>query len=274
MNRWCFIPFLLVVLVNCKDPGKKDRQEWVFERKFELPKKSRPLALVKIGKAIWFSDPENFRLVKVDLNGKVLDSIAGIQRPMNIDFNNGQLYVPEFLTDTIWIYENGDKKPLELLAKPNAPAGLAVNGDTVAIADFYNHRIILQIGKKVTYLGKEGHAKGQLYYPTDVKISKNKIYIADAYNNRVQVFDFDGKVLNVIGEQDNINVASGLETNENYLAVTDQENSRVLVYDLYGELQQTLTTNINYPTDVLLDGNTLYIANFKEHSIAIYRKGL
>lgn len=270
MNRWHFIPLLLVVLVNCKNPGKKKRPAWVFERKIELPKKSRPLALVKFGDDIWFSDPENLRLLKIDVDGKVLDSITGIKRPMNIDFDNGKLYVPEFLTDTIWIYENGDKKPLELLAKPKAPAGLAVNGDTVAIADFYNHRIILQIGKKVSYLGKQGHAKGQLYYPTDVKIFKNKIHIADAYNNRVQVFDFDGKVLNIMGEQDNINVASGLEINENCFAVTDQENSRVLVYDLNGSLVQILTSNINYPTDVLFDGDIMYITNFKENSISVY----
>lgn len=123
----------------------------------------------------------------------------------------------------------------------------------------------------VTYLGKEGHAKGQLYYPTDVKISKDKIYIADAYNNRVQTFDFDGKVLNVIGEQDNINVASGLGINKNRLAVTDQENSRVLLYGPNGLLEQILVDSINYPTDVLLDRNTMYITNFKENSISIYR---
>jgi len=270
MSRWYFISFLLMVLVNCKDLGKKERQEWVFERKIELPKKSRPLALVKTGDDIWFSDPGNLRLIKIDVKGNVLDTITGIKRPMNIDFDNGKLYVPGFLTDTIWIYENGQKRPLQLNAEPNAPAGLAVNGYTIAIADFYNHRIILQIGKKVSYLGTEGHAKGKLYYPTDVKIAKDKIYIADAYNNRVQVFDFDGKALNVIGDQDNLNVVSGLGINEKYLAVTDQENSRVLVYDLNGPLVQILTSNINYPTDILFDGDILYIANFKENSISVY----
>lgn len=272
MSRWYFVAFLLVVLVGCKDSAKKERQEWVFERKIELPKKSRPLALAKTGDDIWFSDPENFRLLKIDMEGKVLDSITGIKRPMNIDFYNGKLYIPEFLTDTIWIYENGGKKPLELRAKPKAPAGLSIKGDTIAVADFYNHRVILQIGKKVTYIGKEGHDKGQLYYPTDVKITGDKIYIADAYNNRVQVFDFDGKALSVLGELDSLNVASGLGLNENYLAVTDQENSRVLIYSFDGSLVQILTENINYPTDVLFDGNILYIINFKENFISTYNR--
>ena len=270
MSRWYFIPFFLVALVGCKDSGKKEKQKWVFERKIELPEKSRPLAFVKTGDDIWFSDPENFRLLRIDLKGKVLDSITRIKRPMNIDFDNGKLYIPEFLTDTIWIYENGDKRPLDLRAKPKAPAGLAAKGDTIAVADFYNHRIILQIGKKVTYLGKEGHDKGQLYYPTDVKITKDKIYVADAYNNRVQVFDFGGKVLNVIGERDSLNVASGLAINENLIAVTDQENSRVLIFGSDGVLIQILTDKIHYPTDALLDGINLYISNFKENSISVY----
>lgn len=271
MSRWYFIPFLLVVLVGCKDSGKKIAQEWVFKRKIELPEKSRPLALVKTGDHIWFSDPQNFRLLKIDIDGNALDSITGIKRPMNIDFDNGKLHIPEFLTDTVWIYENGHKRPLKLLAKPKAPAGLAVKGDTIAIADFYNHRVILQIDKKVTYIGTEGHDRGQLYYPTDLKITKDKIYVADAYNDRVQVFDFDGKVLNVLGEQDEFNVASGLGLNEIYIAVTDQENSRVLIYNPDGTLIQILIDNINYPTDVLFDGNSLYISNFKENSISIYR---
>lgn len=270
MSRWYFVIFLLVVLASCKDSVKKERQEWGFERKIELPKKSRPLALAKTGDDIWFSDPENFRLLKIDMTGKVLDSITGMKRPMNIDFDNGKLYIPEFLTDTIWIYDNGRKKPFKLHAKPKAPAGLVVKGDTIAVADFYNHRVILQIGKKVTYIGKEGHDKGKLYYPTDVKITKDKIYIADAYNNRVEVFDFNGKVLSVLGEKDELNVASGLAIYENYFAVTDQENGRLLIYGSDGVLIQILTDKIHYPTDVLFDGNMLYISNFKENSISVY----
>ncbi len=73
MSRGYFIAFLLVVLVGCKDSVKKEKQEWDFDRKIELPKKSRSLALAKTGDDIWFSDPENHRLLKIDLKGNVLD---------------------------------------------------------------------------------------------------------------------------------------------------------------------------------------------------------
>lgn len=266
MRTFLMLLIFSLVLLSCKEEDKK----WVFEGKIELPEKARPLALAKTAEDLWLSVPEQFRLLKIDLSGKILDSIVGIIRPMNIDFNKGKLYVPEFLTDTIWVFEDGKKSPLSLNAKPQAPAGLNVKGDTIAVADFYNHRIILQINGKVTFIGKEGHNKGELYYPIDVKIHDDKIYVADAYNNRVQMFDIKGKLLNVIGEKDGLNVASAIAFNKDSFAVTDQQNSRVLIYALNGELKQVLSQNINYPTDVLFDENRLYITNFKENSITIY----
>jgi DNA-binding beta-propeller fold protein YncE len=266
-NKFLIILVFSLLLFSCKEEEDK---KWTFEQKIELPEKARPLALAKTGDDIWFSDPEQFRLLKIDTIGNVIDSIVGIKRPMNIDFNKGKLYVPEFLTDTIWVFEDGKKSSLSLNAKPQAPAGLNVKGDTIAVADFYNHRVILQINGQVSFIGKEGHDRGELYYPIDVKIKGEKIYVADAYNHRVQVFNFNGKVLNVIGEQDGINVASAIALNKGGFAATDQENSRVLIYDLNGELKQILTENINYPTDVLFDGNRLFITNFKENSIAFY----
>lgn len=104
-----------------------------------------------------------------------------------------------------------------------------------------------------------------------MKIKRNKVYVADAYNNRVQIFNINGKVLEVIGEEDGFNVASGIAFNKDGFAVTDQENNRVLIYNLNGKLQQILTDNINYPTDVLFDNNKLYLANFKENSIVVYQ---
>ncbi|HMB65000.1 MAG TPA: NHL repeat-containing protein [Eudoraea sp.] len=268
MGRRYLLTLIVIVLIGCNEETK----EWVFHGKIELPEKSRPLALAKTGEEIWLSDPEHFRLLKIDLKGKVLDSIMDLKRPMNLDSDNGNLYVPEFLTDTIWVIEKGIKMPFSIKAKPDAPAGLFVKGDTIAVADFYNHRIILQLNSKVYFIGKEGHKKGELYYPTDVKIFDDRIYVADAYNNRVQIFDFSGKVLQVLGDQYGLRVASAIDLTEDYIAVTDQENSRVLIYHIDGSLFQTLNSNINYPTDVLFDGSTLYIANFKENSVSIYRK--
>ena len=262
------VVFLVLVISSCK----KVKKQWHFERKIKLPIESRPLALAKDGETIWFSDPDHFRLYKIALNGQVLDSITGIQRPMNIHFDKGALYIPEFLTDTIWQYKKGNSRPLKINKRPQAPAGVSVYGDSILIADFYNHRILVQTSNESFTIGKQGHKEGELYYPIDVKLKEGKVYVTDAYNHRVQVFGFGGKHLKTIGLNDQINVASGIALNSQEIAVTDQENDRVLLYGYDGQLFQVLEEGINYPTDVLLDMEYLYITNFKENSILIYQK--
>ena len=258
--------FLLFLTSSCEKPEK----QWRFERKIMLPEESRPLALAKDGETLWFSDPDYFRLYKIDGDGKVLDSITGIQRPMNIHFDNGTLFIPEFLTDTIWQYRLGKIKPLKINKQPQAPAGVSVYGDTILIADFYNHRIILETPNKSFTMGKQGHKDGELYYPIDVKMKDEKIYVADAYNNKVQVFGFDGTHLKTIGQNEKINVASGISLGESELAITDQENSRILIFDYQGKLLQILKESISYPTDVHFNKGRLFITNFKENSISLY----
>lgn len=263
------VAFSLILISSCE---KKTEKKWRYERKILLPEESRPLALAKDADALWFSDPDFFRLYKIDLNGKILDSLTGIQRPMNIHYDNGTLFIPEFLTDTIWQYKLGKTNPLKINERPQAPAGVSIYGDTILIADFYNHRIIVETPKKSFTIGKQGRKEGQLYYPIDVKLKERKIFVADAYNHRIQVFDFDGNYIITIGQNEKINVASGIALNGEELAVTDQENNRVLVFDHQGEVLQILEENIVYPTDVLFDGDFLYISNFKENSISLYGK--
>ena len=261
------VVFLLFLTSSCEKPKK----QWRFERKIVLPEESRPLALAKDGETLWFSDPDYFRLYKIDRDGKVLDSITGIQRPMNIHFDNGTLFIPEFLTDTIWQYRDDKRWPLKISKRPQAPAGVSIYGDTVLIADFYNHRIIVETPNKSFTIGRQGHKDGELYYPIDVKMKDKRIYVADAYNNRVQVFGFDGThQKKTIGQNEKINVASGISLGEDRFAITDQENSRILIFDYQGKLLQILKESIFYPTDVHFEKGRLFIANFKENSISLY----
>lgn len=269
---------LLIILlalgfIGCKENAKQteDKKDWAFATKIQLPQKTRPLAIVKTNGHFWVSDPENLRVLKIDSIGNVLDSIGNLKRPMNIDYNEDTLYIPEFLTDSLWSYASGSKNYLDIKYKPDAPSGITVKGDTLALADFYNHTIFLKINEDTLSIGKEGHAKGELYYPTDIKVDLGKIYVADAYNNRIQVFDLKGNSLATIGEKDGLKVASAISIYKNQLAVTDQENNRVLIYNKQGDLIQIIKENILYPTDVLLTDTNLYVANFKENTISIFR---
>jgi len=93
-------------------------------------------------------------------------------------------------------------------------------------------------GKDLTF-GKKGKTNGEFYYPTDIQFANDLIYVADAYNHRVQVFDKSAKFKQSIGEEDNMNAATGIYVTDQEIAVTDFENSRVLVYSLSGKLLQS-----------------------------------
>ncbi len=264
----------LFILVSCKNSGDDSKQtvkEWRFQKEIKFDDIA-PTGLQTDGEHLWISDAKNNRVIKSDLSGNVLNIYAGIKRPMHLSVYNSKVYVPEYLTDKIKIINGDEIEEFPLKEKPDAPAGVFVNDSLIAIADFYNHRIILQRGNNVLFIGKEGHKKGELYYPTDVSIANNKIYVADAYNNRVQVFDINGNSLKVIGDKDKINVATGIEVTGNNIFVTDFEGSRILIYKLNGELLQIITVHLNKPTDISVYKNVMYVTNFNGSSISIFKK--
>jgi len=43
-----------------------------------------------------------------------------------------------------------------------------------------------------------------------------------------------------------------------------------LIYDTYGKLLYEFKEHLSNPTDVLMVGNKLYVANFKGHSLAVF----
>jgi len=155
---------------------------------------------------------------------------------MHFSLYNSTVYVPEYLTDKIKIINGNRIEEYPLKEKPDAPAGVYVNDSLIAVVNFYNHRIILQDENEVVIIGNKGHKEEELYYPIDVALVNDKIYVADAYNYRVQVFDYDGNSLKIIGDRDKINVATGIEVTDDNIFITDFEGNRILIYDLNGKL--------------------------------------
>jgi len=258
--------WLFLLLAGCRSSA-----DWRFETLFPIEDAS-PVGIAMLDGDLMVSDVENNRVLRIDSSGQVLERFDGFQRPMHLFAEGGRLFVPEYLTDTIKVLQNGRQEVLPLRDTVNAPAAVATEGNWVAVADFYNHRIVLQNEQETFSIGKEGHEKRELYYPTDVAIYGNKIFVADAYNNRIQVFDLKGNSLQIIGDRDNIRTATGIAVGNDRLFVTDFEGNRVLVYNLEGALQQQLTGQLQNPSDVAISGNKLYVLNYGSKSIAVFKK--
>jgi len=187
--------FLSLLLLSCST-----KKEWLFEENIILSGVF-PIGMVLVDNDFIISDPDNNRLVRVDGSGNIVKEWNGFQRPMHISGINSTIYVPEFINDSLKVLEADTIKSFDIDASFDAPAAIDINGSTLAVADFYNHRVLLSQGGETRSIGEEGHEDGKLYYPTDVKIYRDKIFVADAYNNRVQVFDKTGMSVKIIGWQ-------------------------------------------------------------------------
>jgi DNA-binding beta-propeller fold protein YncE len=251
--------------VGCKESQKS----WVFKSNIQLDG-IKPLGIVVGDTEMWLSDVDNNRLVKTNLIGEVLEVFPDLQRPMHISMANDRLYIPEFLDDTVTVIAKETRSEMKLDFELEGPAGIDVEGNTIAIIDFYNHRLMLNQSGKSSVIGKKGHADGEFNYPTDVELFDDRIFVADAYNNRVQVFDYDGNMTQVIGWQEGIQVASGVAVTSDRVYVTDFHGSRILIYDFYGTLIKVFDQGFDKPTDIYVTGTEMYVANYGGGFISVF----
>jgi len=247
--------------------------EWEFEETISLGE-IPPIGIAYNGTNFWISDGDHNQLVEIDKAGTVLQTLKDFRRPMHIAFDNGKLYVPEYGKDSITIINGAKTGFLNVDFELDAPAGVAIaeNGD-VAIADFYNHRLLLRHNDVWKSVGKKGrNAASEFHYPTDVHYTKDALYVADAYNNRIQVFDLEGTHLRTFGRPDKMNAATGIYVWNDQVLVTDFENDRVLIYVTKGTLLQTLTEGLSNPTDLIVVDGRLYVINYKGQSMVRFKR--
>ena len=245
--------------------------QWTYERTIKLDDIS-PLGIVQNANYMWVSDSDNNKLYMLDSSGKVMQTYDEFERPMHFSIEDEKIFVPEYGADKITVIDGTKRTAMPLNTDLDAPAAVHVKGADYLIADFYNHRIVYHSqGQDLTF-GKKGKADGEFHYPTDIQFANDLIYVADAYNNRVQVFDKSAQFKQSIGEKDNMNAATGIYVTDQEIVVTDFENNRVLVYSLSGKLLQIIEEQLNKPTDAAIFSDKLYITNYKSNSISVYTR--
>ena len=247
-----------------------DNKQWTYLKTISLGE-TTPIGLTLLGSHIWIADGDHNQLVHIDTLGEIIGKESDFKRPMHLDADDGKLYVPEYGRDQITIVTPSKRDTLALGQKLDAPASVNVMGNEIAIADFYNHQVLYGSSSNWITIGQKGKEDGQFEYPTDVQITDDRIYVADAYNNRVQIFDKTGKHILSFGKEENMNAATGLYVSTNQVFVTDFENDRVIVYNRDGELQQIISDGLDKPTDILMVNGQLWIANYKGKSILTFK---
>lgn len=270
-----FIILSVFLITGCSKPVPPGKEkQWRFYKEIKTGY-AKPNGVVFLNGNLWISDTPNNRILKIDTSGNIIKEFDRFKRPMHISLFQNKIFVPEFLSDSIKIIDvkTGKISSIAGDVKPNAPAGVAVYNNDTAVADFYNHRIILKSNDNTITIGKEGHGNNEFYYPTDVSFSNGLLYVADAYNNRVQIFDRNGIFQKVIGRNDNIKTTLGIFVNEKYIFVTGFENNCILVYNKQSKLiQKIVDPHLNHPSDMHMSNEMLYVSNYGGNSIILFRR--
>ncbi len=158
MKKFLILTSAFVALVSCKKEKELSANTtWEFEKVIPLDGVN-PIGIAVDGSDIFLSDGDNNRVVKVDVTGNILFEYDGFERPMHIDFGEAAmqitdkvttsmlkeraLFVPEYGRDSIAVIRDNKRDYLIFKDSLDAPAAISVFKNEIAIADFYNHRIL------------------------------------------------------------------------------------------------------------------------------------
>jgi len=259
---------------------------------------------------VYVTDSGNHRVQKFTRDGAfVLQwGSAGTEpghfkKPAGIAIAENAVYVSDYFADTVQQFTHNGKfltrwgqsgsQPGEL----DSPAGIAVGPDgSIYVTDDYNFRVqrFTPDGRVLKVWGQKGKVnsvisalnvllpedlEGSFYYPARLTVGPDhRIYVADSYNNRIQVFTEEGKFVRKWGGMGlrggRFRVASGLAFDRGgRLYIADFYNNRVQVFSPDGDYLGQLGASPNNPdmdgpTSVAVspDGN-IYVVDFHHNRI-------
>ena len=260
------------------------------------------------GGTVFVADTGNDRVQAFDAAGGFLFAFGSsgeepsqFRRPMDLDIDaEGLLYVAELGGDRVQVFTPDGKLVRTIRGEDTAAghfdgaAGIMVSPtNDIYVADFYNDRVVRfrADGTFLGVLGVPGRVlPGRLHYPTDVEWLEGRVVVADAYNNRIQVFTPEGKALlrwgGVLGSglpgsgAGSFEVATGVAADSaGRVYVADFKNHRVQVFDgdgsFLGEFgsQGSGPGEFERPTDMDVgpDGR-LYVVDFGNDRIQVFAK--
>jgi len=265
---------------------------------------SDPNGIVVAAGRVYVADSRNHRIQVFTRDGGFVAQwpVPGEGRPMNIDAARGRLYVADYWNDVIRVYGLDTGELLRSVGGPgdgpgrfSNPGGVAVGPDGhIFVADFFNQRIqgLTAAGEFVRQWGTTGE-KGYVFpggfnYPIDVAVAADgMLFVADGYNDRIQVFGPDGAFLRKWGGPFAANIKGGffgwfsVPTSitlgpGNTVFVADQENDRIQKFTRAGVFLTAFGTPHAGPgytesaVAVAPDG-TVYTVNLIENRVEVWR---
>ncbi len=188
------------------------------------------------------------------------------------------------------------------------PKGIAVDSEGFFyVADCWNHRVQKfshnankdSSWKFINSFGSYGDDAGKFNEPYDIAINKDRVYVLDRCNHRIQLFDKEGKLHGIIGQRGTVieedlaelfdtpltlfsspafEFPTGISADSNgNIYVADSGNHRVVKLRQDGEVLLTFGQKgsnlgeFQYPHDIAIDSNdTIFISDLNNNRIQAF----
>lgn len=271
-QNFLFLILLFITIPLIISGCAPDEAGWSFYKEIKL-EDIHPSGVAVNKNDIWITDSTANTVALYDTTGKLIKKYDSFNKPVHPVIFKGGLLVPEFSSGKAKVIDSkGKVKTLGMIIAPERISGAGIEGTKLCFSDYGNNRIIVQQGDRAYSFGKKGSARGELLQPADAALKDGIVYVADAGNKRVQVFDLAGKSVKTIASGENISSISSLFVDNNFVFVSAFGRNDVYVYDLEGKLRQILSQKIESPTGVFSTGKYLYVSNYGGGTITIFRK--
>lgn len=126
----------------------------------------------------------------------------GLVSPVAVARHQDTFYLADSALPAVLAFDAKGRCRFALTNDLERPAGLAVLGGNLFVADAGAHRIMvfdLQ-GRPLRHFGRRGTEPGEFNFPTHLAADpKGRLLVTDAMNSRVQILDQQGQPLGVIG---------------------------------------------------------------------------
>ncbi len=249
------------------------------------------LVLSPDGSRLYVADTGN-NVIKV-LDPHTLQVVGAVGRgelaePHDVIFDrDGRLLVTDSGHDRIVAYRFDGSWPEDVAGwrqRLGAPEGIALDASgRIYVTNAVQHDVAIVVdGEVVKRIGGKGDGTGEFDDPHDIVIGPDgTVYVADAGNNRIQLFTPELDYIATLGGAENdFDDAEYMAIDDRgWLYIADERNHRVKIFDERFRLVTVIGTGrqgngpgeLNRPEGVEVRGDLIWISDTYNNRIVLYR---
>ena len=264
---------------------------------------NKPMDVTEVNQFIYVTDTNNKRIQVFDLAGSPLykfgkegEGPGQFKFPYGIDGDSqGNIYVSDLYNGCISIHDSkgnflryfAEKDAKETVIE--APGIFRIHNDKVYVTDIKKSKVLVFDinGKKLMEIGEPGLKQGQFRAPNALTVdSDENIYVVDTGNQRVQVFDKEGKFLRIINGAKDQTDTNTVFVNPRGIGIDSRgivyvvSNLTHIIYGFDKDGKQVFSfggngegnTQFALPNGLFIDKNdTVYITDASNRRVAVYK---